>query len=216
MKLNIVMGCIVYFVFSIPVYAGKVISDIPENPDAATKYIFYVHGSVEEAEGSTEKYETAVEAIAESSATVISEVRGETEPNTYAEKLKGQVNSLIDKGVPAKNITVSGYSKGAIIALATAGTVQNADINYVLLAGCSESLNDKYSVDPKRAAGRVLSVFDSGDDKYGTCSGIVNKSDKVKFKEIELDTGKGHKLFRIPKEKFIEKWRDPLVEWAGA
>lgn len=216
MKLNVIVGCIVYFVFSIPVYAGNVISDIPENPDTSTKYIFYVHGSVEEAEGSTEKYEAAVEAIAESTATVISEIRGETEPNVYAEKLKSQVNSLISKGVPAKNITVSGYSKGAIISLATAGAVQNADINYVLLAGCSESLNDKYSVDPKKSAGRILSIFDSGDDKYGSCSGIVSKSDKVKFKEIKLNTGKGHKLFRIPKDKFIEKWRDPLVDWAGA
>ena len=46
--------------------------------------------------------------------------------------------------------------------------------------------------------------------------GVINESDKVTLTEIELESGKGHKLFRIPKDKFIEQWRDPLIEWAGA
>ena len=195
MKLKIIVGSIIYFACSTSVYAGSVIADAPANPDASAKYIFYVHGSVEEAEGSTDKYEAAVKAIAASSATVISEVRGDTDPNTYAGKLKNQVDSLISKGVPAKNITVSGYSKGAIITLSAAGAIQNADVNYVLLAGCSDRLNEKYSVDPRKAAGRILSIYDSGDDKYGSCSGIIGKTDKVKF---------------------IKQWRNPLVDWAEA
>ena len=215
MKSNISIGCL-FFVCSSPLLAGGVISEIPSSPDTSEKYIFYLHGSVEEEEGSTEKYEAAVEAIAESSAIVISEVRENTDPNTYAEKIKTQVSGLISKGVPAKNISVTGFSKGSIIALASAGVIQNPEVNYVLLAGCSDFLNEKYGVDPARAVGRILSIYDSGDDKFGSCSGMVNSSDKVKFEETELDSGKGHKLFRIPKEKFIEQWRDPLVDWADA
>ena len=212
MKLNIIIGCL-FFACSTLLFAGDVISKAPSSPDTSEKYIFYMHGSVEEAEGSTEKYEAAVEAIAESSAIVISEVRDETDPNTYAEKLKIQVDGLISNGVPAKNISITGFSKGSIIALAAAGVILNPEVNYVLLAGCSDYLNGKYDVDPARAVGRILSIYDADDEKFGSCAGIVNSSDKVKFEEIELDSGKGHKLFRIPKEKFIEQWRDPLVDW---
>jgi hypothetical protein len=216
MKLKFVLSAIISSVFSLSAYAGNVASEVPSSPDESEKYIFYLHGSVEEGEGSTEKYEAAVDAIAESSATVISEVRGDTDPNAYAEKLKGQVNTLISKGVPAKNITISGFSKGSIIALASAGAINNPNVNFVLLAGCSAFLNEKYGVDPTKAVGRFLSIYDSGDEKFESCDGIIKPSDKLKFEETDLDSGKGHKVFRIPKEKFIEQWRDPLVDWAGA
>ena len=197
-------------------YAGDTVSSVPDEPDKSGRYIFYLHGSVEESEGSTDKYDTAVDAIAGGSATVISEVRDDTDPNEYAKKLKGQVSSLISKGVPASNITVSGFSKGAIIALAASSVINNPDVNYVLLAGCSDDLNEKYNVDPTKAVGRILAIYDSGDEKFGSCDGEVNASKKVTFEEVELDSGKGHKLFRIPKDKFIEQWCDPLLSWAGA
>jgi hypothetical protein len=211
---SIVTICMISNLCSAPLYAGAIISEIPSEPDISSKYLFYLHGSVEEDEGSTEKYETAIEAIADYSDIVITEVRGDTDPNTYAEKLKTQVNALINKGIPAKNITISGFSKGSIITLAAAGAIQIPGINYVLLAGCSGYLNDKYNVDTKNMAGRILSIYDSEDEKFGSCSGIISSSDSVVFEETEIDSGKGHKLFRIPKEKFIEQWRDPLVSWA--
>lgn len=216
MKLNIIFVGILGISISINSFAGSVITKIPDEPDTSEKYIFYLHGSVEEDEGSTDKYETAIEAIAESDAIVISEVRDNTDPMIYAEKLKTDIKILLSKGVPSKNITISGFSKGSIIALATAGVMNNPDINYVLLAGCSNFLNTKYKVDPSKATGRILSVYDSEDEKFGSCDGIVKESDNLKFEEIELESGKGHKVFRIPKEKFIEQWRDPLTDWADA
>lgn len=195
------------------IYAADVVEGVPSSPDISGKYVFYMHGSVEESEGNTEKYEMAVEAVAEGSATVITEVRGDTDPNTYAVKLKQQVEVLISKGVPAANITISGFSKGAVIALAAAGVINNKDIKYVLLAGCSDDLNDKYSISTSNLSGQILAIYDAEDDKYGSCSGIVSNSDKVSLEEVELDSGKGHKLFRIPKEKFIEQWRDPMLEF---
>lgn len=216
MKLKYTLLFFISFLLTTNAHAGNVVSEVPANPDVSEKYIFYLHGTVEEEEGATEKYETAVKAIAESSATVISEVRGDTDPNTYSIKLKEQVEKLLAKGVPPENITISGFSKGSIIALASAGTINNTKINFVLLAGCSEDLNDKYSVDASKAVGRILSIYDSGDDKFESCDGIIKSSSKLIFQETDLDSGKGHKVFRIPKEKFIEQWRNPLTDWAGA
>ena len=216
MNLNKKLANIVVCVFALSACGGGVVKEVPPKPDVSGKYIFYLHGSAEESEGANEKYKSAVNAVASSSAIVVSEVRGDTDPVTYAKKIKEQVDKLVSKGVPPKNITISGFSKGAIIALASAGIIENEDVNYVLLAGCSDDLNSKYGVDPAKAIGRILSIYDADDEKFGSCYGIISESDKVKFKEIELESGKGHKLFRIPKEKFIEQWRDPLVEWAGA
>ena len=216
MKLKYTLLFFISFLLATNAHAGDTVSEVPTNPDTSKKYIFYLHGSAEEEEGATEKYETAVEAIAESSATVISEVRGDTAPNAYSLKLKEQVEKLLTKGVPPENITISGFSKGSIIALASAGIINNPKINFVLLAGCSEDLNDKYSVDASKAVGRILSIYDSGDDKFESCNGIIKSSSKLIFEETDLDSGKGHKVFRIPKEKFIKQWRNPLTNWAGA
>jgi len=196
------------------VFAENILDDVPESADPKKRYIFYLHGSTEEDEGETEKYEAAVEAIAGGKNIVISEVRDETDPNEYAQQLKRQVAKLLNDGVPKKNITISGFSKGAIISLAAAGAIQDPEVKYVLLAGCSEELNEKYAVDPTKAKGRFLSIYDTGDTKFGSCKGIILNSSGLTLKEKKLNSGKGHALFRIPKDKFIEQWRDPLVRWA--
>lgn len=184
-----------------------------DNPSPGDKFIFYLHGSAEESEGETEKYQMAIDEISTGPAQVISEIRAETDPNRYAQKLKQQVDHLLAKGVPASHITISGFSKGAVIALASAGVINNPDISYVLLAGCSDYLNEKYNVAAGKAVGRILAIYDSEDDKFGSCSGIVKKENGTILEETELDSGKGHKVFRIPKEKFIEQWRAPLLNW---
>ncbi len=212
MLLKLLSSLLVY-TFALSVTYAGVDSDIPSSPDASEKYVFYLHGSAEETDGDSEKYQAAVDAISSNVDNVISEVRGDTDPNSYAEKIKQQVNTLISKGVPAKNITVSGFSKGSIITLAAAGSINNPEVNYVLLAGCSEELNDKYSVDAAKAVGHIYSIYDSGDEKFESCEETIKPSAKLKFEEIDLDSGKGHKVFRIPKEKFIEQWRDPMTDW---
>ena len=192
---------------------ADIYSSAPETPNPEDKYLFYLHGSAEEEDGEGEKYEMAVEAAGSGSAHVISEVRGDTDPNTYAAALKKQFAHLLAKGVPAKHITISGFSKGAVIALAAAGVINNPQINYVLLAGCSDELNGKYEVNADKAVGRILAIYDSEDDKFGSCSGTIKTDNGTVLEETELDSGKGHKVFRIPKEKFIEQWRDPMLGW---
>jgi len=213
MKTKNFISCLICLLYMNTSFAGDIVSEAPTDPDSSGKYVFYLHGSAEEEDGETEKYATAVDAIAEGDATVISEVRGDTDPNSYAEKIKSQVAHLLGKGVPAKNIYVSGFSKGAVITLASAGTINNPNINYILLAGCSEFLNEKYNVDPAKAVGRIFVIYDSEDEKYGSCDGTLTVSDKLKLEETELDSGKGHKVFRVPKEKFISQWRDPMLDW---
>ena len=213
LKSKLLISCLFYSISTSMSYAGDVVSEVPASLEASAKYVFYLHGSAEEEDGETDKYTAAVEAVAESDATIITEVRGDTAPNQYAEKIKSQVQLLMSKGVPAKNIYVSGFSKGAVIALASAGAINNPNINYILLAGCSEMLNEKYSIAPNKAVGRVFVIYDSGDEKYGSCESTLTASDKLKLEETDIDSGKGHKVFRIAKEKFISQWRDPMLEW---
>ena len=215
MILKLLPSGLLFLFASSYVYAGNIISDVPEEPGASEKYIFYLHGSAEESDGENEKYQAAVDAIAEANATVITKIRGDTDPNVYAAELQKQINHLLNKGVTAKNITVTGFSKGAIISLAVAGMMNNAKINYILLAGCSAELNEKYTIDTSNLSGRILSLYDSDDDKFGSCEEIIRPSSKIVYEETDLESGKGHKLFRIPKEKFISQWRDPLIEWVN-
>lgn len=210
--MNRIIFLLPFLLFTHTVFADN-FSSAPADPNPNDKYLFYLHGSAEEEDGENEKYEAAVDAVGSGSAHVIAEIRGETDPNTYSIALKKQIDHLMAKGVPAKNITVSGFSKGAVIALATASAMQNPQINYVLLAGCSAELNDKYSIAADRAVGRILAIYDSEDDKFGSCSGTIKTANGTILKETELDSGKGHKLFRIPKEKFISQWRDPMLSW---
>ena len=197
-----------------PAWASNIVEDVPDQVDASKRYIFYLHGSVEEDEGSTEKYEAAVEAIAGGKNVVISEVRGDTNPNQYAQAIKAQVVKLQKAGVAKRDITVTGFSKGAIIALAAAGEIQDPEMKYVLLAGCSDELNNKYSVDPGKARGRILAIYDADDNKFGSCRDIIQTGDGITLKEKKLNSGKGHALFRIPKDKFIDQWKGPLMKWA--
>lgn len=195
----IILPLLISVATSQSVFADNILDDVPAPADPKKRYIFYLHGSAEEDEGETEKYEAAVEAIAGGKNIVISEVRGDTDPNEYALQLQGQVTKLLKGGVPKKNITISGFSKGAIISLAAAGTIGDPEIKYVLLAGCSSELNDKYSVDPAKAKGRILSIYDKGDTKFGSCKGLINESDGLTLKEKNSIAARVMPSFAFPR-----------------
>lgn len=213
MKFKVIVTTLISLLFIPFSYAGDAVTTVPAEPDKSTKYIFYMHGSSEESEGDNAKHQASVSAVAEADAIVITEVRDDTDPNTYAKKIKQQVEHLLSKGVPANHISVTGFSKGALISLAVANIMNNPKINYVLLAGCSESLNEKYNIKTDNVTGRILAIHDADDDKFTSCSDMIKPSANVILEETELESGKGHKLFRIMKEKFISQWRDPLISW---
>ena len=77
------------------------------------------------------------------------------------------------------------------------------------LAGCS----DYFEIEYDEIVGQVLSIYNTQDEKFGSCTGYIRSSQTVRFKEITLDSAKGHKLFRIGKDKFIKQWLKPMNKW---
>jgi hypothetical protein len=116
--------------------------------------------------------------------------------------------TLIDKGVPAINITVSGYSKGGRMTAVVSSLLANKQINYVILAGCRESDISQYNL---KLTGRVLSIYDKGDDQFGSCSALFKTGgEDLVSDEIVLTLGKGHGAFYSPRKEWVE----PMVKWA--
>ncbi len=204
----------------LPLSSIAQLSDVPDKPKVGAKYIIYLHGVGVERLGiakAEEDYRGIVKALQGRGFTVISEVRSyETKPNEYGKKVAGQIKALITKGVPPENITVVGFSKGALITLVAAAAGDNPKVNYVVLAGCykkGKEDHDAYAnnVAP-RMKGHILSMYDAVDPNFGTCQDFFAAAgDKVTGKEIQFKTGQGHGLFR----KAIDQWMSPLSDWAS-
>jgi hypothetical protein len=200
--------------------AGEVLQQLPETVSAESKYLFFLHGNIVEEKGVASavskeygfyEYKKILDELAKNGFVVISEVRGDdTKVGQYAKKIAGQVNILIEKGIPPGNITVAGFSKGGKITLVTSSIVGNQNINYVVLAGCirnSDKFIKEFGLDLK---GRVLSIVDYKDDTFSSCKDMFNSSSGgLEHKEIILKEGRGHAVFYSPNDKWIE----PLVSW---
>ena len=150
---------------------------------------------------------------------VFSEIRPQgTRPPQYAAKIAQQVKRLLNKGVPANRIIVSGHSKGGAISLFAATLIANPEIGVINMAGCGST--DRFARNFRRfvrnkgteVTGRLLSIYDADDNIAGSCAAIRDAGASVKFSEIVLRTGKGHQLFYGPNsvwvdeiEKFVKK-----------
>jgi len=180
------------------------------------KHLFYMHGyrleSLDDDHKRAKAYRIIVSSLEDHGFNVISEQRGETSVIDYGIGIANEVKKLLADGVKPQNITVAGFSKGAAIALIAAGQVKNPNVNFIALAGCS----DFFHVNYKKLQGRILSIYDVDDEKYYPCDGkISNDQEGVTFKEVSIESGKGHSVFRKKKEKWIEQWRDPMIEWVS-
>ena len=196
---------------------GAVLHEFPANVRTEDRYAIYLHGRIVEDQGirptdprfGVYEYEDILAALAEGGLQVISEVR---QPNTdalrYAHTLAGQIQGLIDAGVPPSQITIVGVSKGGAIAILTASLLQNDQLQFVLLASCEEELlNDRSVI----IAGRVLSIYEANDEMGLSCQPLFARSSRTSiFKEIRLETGLAHGQFYTPRQE----WVAPTVEWA--
>ena len=200
------------------VYAGEVLDAPPSAPDASAKHLFYMHGRNIERRGanSDHQYTAVREALAKKGLVVIGEVRSDTNPRAYSGKIADQVNGLLSAGVPAKNITVAGFSKGGVMAMLAASRLENKGIKFGVLAGCGAKGSEfrrSYERFVKRRAKRLRGTFfiawDEDDDKAGKCDLAMDKAG-VKYRNLELKTGDGHELFFRPKSV----WIDPLAAFA--
>ena len=72
------------------------------------------------------------------------------------------------------------------------------------------SLSNRYDYD-LNPSGRVLSIYDSSDDTFGSCTKVfIEGKDNLISNEIVLNTGDGHGVFYTP----IDEWVSPMMSWA--
>ena len=129
----------------------------------------------------------------------------------YAQKVKSQIDDLLKKGVDAKNITVVGASKGALIAMYVSTFLKNKDVNFVFLAACND---DNFESFPDiNFYGNILSIYEKSDDIGESCVRFKSKSSSTinHYKEIEVNTGKQHGFLFQP----YPEWFKPTVKWAN-
>ena len=185
---------------------------------AAEKHLFYVHGCCIQGKNDpkVKAYETIVQELKSSGFSVSFELRtadiydSNAQAMEYAERIAGQVRDLLAKGTAPEDITVAGYSLGSRITLVASGLIANPKVNFVLIAGCP--IKETIPIDYSKVKGRVLSIRDAKDDKFESCDGCLPEG--ITYKEVVLNSGEGHAVFRLTDEKYLKLWKEPLVAWS--
>lgn len=185
----------------------------------AQSYIFYLHGRIIETQGpnAIEKvngygaylYYDILDSLKQKKFTVISEVRPmNTDVKVYALKVKNQIDSLLQRGVKAENITVIGASKGSYIAMYVSTYAKNKALNFVFMAACSDQMSE--SEKDLNVYGNILSIYEKSDGP-GSCLALKKQSTGIQhFKEVELTTGLKHGFIFKP----LKVWVQPALTWA--
>lgn len=215
--------------------AGAVHLAVPEHPDPAAHYVFYLHGAIIETQGrrpthpeyGVYEYDQILDTLADRGFQVISEARpAGTEVPAYAMKVAAQVRALVDAGVPGDHIAVAGHSKGAMITLGVSSLLSLPDdpalsgVRYVVMAGCFRGGSPIRGL---HLSGHVLSIVDAADRLAGSCDTVFSHAahpadaadadhegqGPAETKEITLHTGLGHGAFYRP----MDEWLDPLTAW---
>lgn len=212
---------------SAPVVAGGIHNDVPEKVDPAKRYLIYLHGGWPEIRPITDPhpkhglfdYEGVLAGLAARDFEVISELRREkTNPRRYVRtRVVPQITALIEKGVPANQITVAGFSKGGNMVLVLAALAKNPELNLVSIAGCGAGLFRKsydsiLANDAARMQGRMLSLYGQADAIAGTCEEAGKLATQLKMTEEELTVGAGHGTFYTARPE----WLDRIAAWTQA
>lgn len=193
------------------------LESIPEVVDTSKQYLFYLHGAIIERgdlSPTHPKYglydmPAIRQALVSEGTILISDHRAQgTKPMAYAQNVAKDVKTLIAAGVPAKNITVSGFSKGGMISILTSSILKNSQVNFVFMASCNRWSFDNDAI---KVVGRILSLYETSDNIGLSCAPLIAKSpDARDYKQIPLSTGKQHGAFYLPKNE----WVQPLKAWA--
>jgi hypothetical protein len=195
----------------------------PGSIDPAQAYLFYIHGKLIEdqglpaisPEGGEYEYEAILKRLGGYGFVVISEQRPKNaDVQEYAHKITGQVTSLLKAGVPAKNITVVGASKGAAIAIYVSHFLENEEVNFVILAICLPENVAGFKQEGIFLYGNVLSIYDVADENAGSCKDLFAFSEGKginRYDELVLNIGTGHSLLYKP----LDEWITPVIQWAG-
>ena len=198
-------------------FAAIAATNGPAAAPKAERHLFYLHGAIVENEGplgvspryGLYDYPGLIAAFRKAGLTVRSEVRPRgTEVGPYADKVVSEIRALIASGVDPSHITVTGASKGGLIAALVSARLRNPKVRYILLANCNPWLIRTH--DPK-LSGEILSVYEVSDEIGGSCADVVKRSPAVtRFEEVRLETGLGHGIVYRP----LEQWMAPAIAWA--
>lgn len=195
---------------------GAILSAPPKKVDTSARYLFYLHGRIVEQgrrpispQYGAYEYDQILETFKQRGFVVISEQRRiGIDVEEYAGKVAGQVRQLLKAGVPPRNITVVGASQGSFIAMLASTYLKNADLNFVLIAGCGA---DARFITQVNLHGKVLSIYEQSDGA-GSCEKYrADATGLSKYEELELRTGMRHGFIYRP----ITEWIEPTIAWAG-
>lgn len=186
--------------------------------DPAKKHVFYLHGAIIE-KGDPKPihpqyglydYPAIVSALSIFDFQLISEQRGiNTDYLSYAQNVSNQINDLIAKGVDAQNITVIGFSKGAMITVIASSLLKNDNVNFAIMATCGEWYESEDLLKNLRLRGHIFSIYEES-DLAGSCQNLANRSPvPSSFTEVSINTGKEHGAFFLPRDE----WINPVVSW---
>lgn len=200
--------------------------EVMKSVDTKAKYLFYLHGAIVETQGKGAssprygdyRYDSIVEHFEDRGLVVIEEVRPKVNPVKYASKIVTQVRQLMAAGVPPRNITVSGFSKGGYITLLVASSLNNADVGYAIMAGCGKgkfARSFDLFLEKKRGArlrGRIFSIYATSDLDAGSCRPAIEQANGIglTFREHHLRNSRGHGVFYQPRPE----WVDPVAIFA--
>jgi len=191
-----------------PAGGGTVLSSFPAKPDVARRHIVYLHGRIVEEQGrravspdfGAYQLDEILAALARPGTVVIGEVRAKgTDAKTAAAHVVEGVRGLLAAGVPARNVTVVGASKGALIAKLASASLENREVGWVIMAGCGESAADELPLH-----GQVLSIYEASDEMGGTCAALFSKSpDLAGHEEVKIETGLRHGFLYQPLPEWL-------------
>lgn len=184
------------------------------------KYLFFLHNRFLETHelndihpdyGRTQ-YKEILAKFQNAGFNVISEKRkGNVNARAYAHIIVKKIDSLMQSGIQAQNITVVGTSKGGYIAQYVSTLANNPNLNFVFVASFRES--DIENIPEINYCGNILNIYEKS-DPFGV-SAIKRKNSSnchiQNFKEIQLNTGLRHGFLFQP----LQEWIQPTIEWAN-
>lgn len=210
------------FIFPLSLKAQAIYKNVPDQVDVRAKYLFFLHGQIVENQGlrptsprfGVYEYQKILETFKSKGFIVISEARPKnTDIWKYSQKVKAQVTKLLSAGVSPSNIIIVGASKGGAIAILASSALKNKELNFVLIASCSQMFIQSIISRGVYLWGNVLSIYDSSDQWAGSCQKLLEASSSQnlgRYKEIKLNLELGHGFHFRP----LPEWIDPVVEWA--
>ncbi|MEO8276954.1 MAG: hypothetical protein ABI639_12105 [Thermoanaerobaculia bacterium] len=206
-----------------PAVSAPGLEAFPANPDPALRYVVYLHGRIVEDQGrkavSPElgpyQFDEIVAALQTAAggdgSVVVAELRKkDADASRSATHTAMEIRRLLAGGVAASAITVVGASKGGVIAMLVSTQVENDDVGYAILGGCSEDVVKGMFGGRISLHGRVLSIFEKTDPIGRSCQAILSGSKGLKQSaELELNTRLRHGFLYKP----LVEWVAPVEAW---